>query len=220
MGRLGKIFIILAIMALVLVPVLGCVGPQGDEGPPGPAGPAGPRGPVGPPGPPGAQGLRGPAGPRGMRGPEGPEGPQGPAGPQGPQGPEGPQGPAGPPRQIVVIDDALIPDDRPITFATTEVYTGTAYVIKGSGFVPGQTVWLTICEEDYYLGETEANDCGAFEVEVTIPWECPTGPASVKAWSGAAPPNGVLEATWPLDVLEGEEPEGPVGPPGGGEVIQ
>jgi hypothetical protein len=193
MGRLGKIFIILAVLALVLVPVLGCVGPQGEEGPEGPAGPAGPSGPMGPPGPPGAQGLRGPAGPRGMGGPEGPEGPQGPA---GPQGPEGPQGPAGPPRQIVVSYN-----DYAIIVART---TLTIYII-GSGFYPGQVIVLTICEEDYYLVEAEANDCGAFYVEVTIPGDCPLGPASVKAWSG-----GVLEATWPLDIMEG----GPVGPPG------
>ena len=213
MGRLGKIFIILAIMALVLVPVLGCVELQGEprqadpEGPAGAVGPVGPAGAVGPPGPPGAQGLRGPAGSRGMRGPEGTEGPQGPAGPQGPQGPEGPQGPAGPPRQIVVIDDVLIPQVEPITFVTIMVVKGSAYFIMGSGFVPGQTVWLTICETDIPLDPewVEANDCGAFASPATIPHECPTDePVSLKAWSGAAPPNGVLEATWPLGILPGE----------------
>jgi len=212
MGRLGKIFIILAVLALVLVPVLGCVGPQGEEGPEGPAGPAGP---MGPPGPPGAQGLRGPAGSRGMRGPEGPEGPQGPAGPQGPQGPEGPQGPAGPPRQIVVIDHILIPTVMiTITFVTTEVRTYNAYLIKGSGFDPGQVIVLTICETDKYLGEKEANDCGAFALLTTIPGDCPLGVASVKAWTGNphTDPNAVLEATWPLDIDEGE---GPAEPPGG-----
>jgi hypothetical protein len=87
------------------------------------------------------------------------------------------------------------------------VVTGSAYVIMGSGFVPGQTVWLTICEEDIPLDPewVEANDCGAFMVLATIPHECPTDePVSLKAWSGAAPPNGVLEATWPLWILEGE----------------
>jgi hypothetical protein len=202
MGRLGKVFIILAVLALVLVPVLGCVGPPGEEGPPGPAGPAGPSGPMGPPGPPGAQGLRGPAGPKGMRGPEGPEGPQGPAGPQGPQGPEGPQGPAGPPRQIVVSYN---------DYATIVARTTLLIDINGSGFYPGQVIVLTICEEDFELAQVVANDCGAFYVdEVTIPEDCPLGPASVKAWSGAAPPNGVLEATWPLNIMYG----GPVGPPG------
>jgi hypothetical protein len=217
MGRLGKIFIILAVLALVLVPVLGCVGPQGEEGPAGPAGPAGPRGPMGSPGSPGAQGPRGPAGPRGMRGPEGPEGPQGPAGPQGsqgpqgPQGPEGPQGPAGPPRQIVVIGYDYVVQSLLVIF---EVYQSGPITIKGSGFDPGQVIVLTICETDKYLVETEANDCGAFEVEATIPWDCPLGPASVKAWSGGV--GGVLEATWPLDILEGE---GPAEPPGG-EIIK
>jgi hypothetical protein len=81
--------------------------------------------------------------------------------------------------------------------------------IIGSGFYPGQVIDLTICKEDYDLGQAEANDCGAFYVEVTIPEECPTGVASVKAWSG-----GVLEATWPLDIGPGA-----VGPPGQQETI-
>jgi hypothetical protein len=203
MGRLGKIFIILAVLALVLVPVLGCVGPQGEKGEAGPQGPAGPSGPMGPPGPPGAQGLRGPAGSRGMRGPEGPEGPQGPA---GPQGPEGPQGLAGPPRQIVA--SVTVPHYAPVLDVSRLCDIG----IHGSGFDPGQVIVLTICETDKYLGEAEANDCGAFYVDVTIPVDCPLGPASVKAWSDGI--GGVLEATWPLYIRPA-----PMPPPHNGVIL-
>jgi len=81
------------------------------------------------------------------------------------------------------------------------VVTGSAYVIMGSGFVPGQTVWLTICETDIPFDPewVEANDCGAFALFTTIPEDCPDGFVSLKAWSGGV--GGVLEATWPLYIL-------------------
>ena len=83
---------------------------------------------------------------------------------------------------------------------------GLDIVIKGSGFVPGTTVYLTICEQDIHflpVSEIVANSCGAFRLECFVPGGCPVGVVSVKAWTGAFPPDpaAVLEATWPLDII-------------------
>lgn len=195
MKILGKVFIALTIIAIVLVPVAGCAGPQGEQGPIGPAGPQGPAG------------TEGPQGPAGPTGPQGPEGPEGLEGPQGPAGTEGPQGPPGPVRQIVVTWD---PHDQYLFFGpmsaltTVEAYPGQSIRIKGACFDPGEIVILTICEDDLFLAEAIANDCGAFEVFAVLPGAPPLsyGPVSVKAWIDSDG-DGIyeLQACWPLDIV-------------------
>ena len=221
----------LIILALVLVPIAGCagsegppgtIGPAGPTGPAGPAGPtgpagltgpagsAGPEGPTGPSGPVGLQGAQGPAGPQGPTGPVGPAGPAGSAGPTGPAGLQGPQGPAGPVRQIVITWD---PSDPFLFFGpmsalgTVEAYPGQRIRIKGSCFNPEDTIIITICENDTFLVEAVANNCGAFEVFTTLPGVPPLlhGPVSVKAWVDTDG-DGIYEkqASWPLDIVPEE----------------
>jgi len=216
MKILGKVFIILIIFTLVLVPVAGCSGPEGTQGP---AGPQGEQGPAGPQGPAGSQGEQGPAGtqgpagsqgeqgPAGSRGPVGLQGSQGPAGPQGAAGPQGEQGPAGPVRQIVVTWDPLDSDlfFGPMSaLGTVEAYPGQRIRIKGSCFNPEDDIIITICENDTFLSEAVANDCGAFEVFATLPGVPPLsyGPVSVKAWVDTDD-DGFYEkqASWPLDIV-------------------
>jgi hypothetical protein len=88
--------------------------------------------------------------------------------------------------------------------ATVEAYPGQQIRIKGSGWNPGQTVLLTICENDTDLAVAVANNCGAFEVFTALPLAPPLsyGPVSVKAW--ILHPDGLYynEATWPLDIAE------------------
>ena len=237
MKILRKVLIVFIILALVLVPVASCAGPegpqgeqgiQGEKGPQGPEGPQGEQGPAGPQGeqgsagpqgPVGLQGAQGPAGPAGLTGPAGPEGPAGPQGeqgsagppgPEGPQGTEGPQGPAGPVRQIVVTWD---PYDSYLFFGpmsalgTVEVYPGQRIRIKGSCFNPGDIIILTICEDNTFLTEAIANDCGAFEVFATLQGVTFLiyGPVSVRAWVDTDD-DGIYEkqASWPLDIVPEE----------------
>ncbi len=231
MKILSKLFVILMILALVLVPVTACTGsegpqgtkgpagPQGLTGPQGPAGPTGPQGPDGPAGPQGEQGPAGSQGPVGLQGtqgsagtagpqgPVGPAGPQGAAGPQGTVGPQGKQGPPGPIRQIVVTWD---PSDHDIFFGpmsalgTVEVYPGQRIRIKGSCFDPDDTIIITICENDTFLAEAVANNCGAFKVLATLPGVPPLlhEPVSIKAWVDTDG-DGVYEkqASWPVDIV-------------------
>jgi len=106
-------------------------------------------------------------------------------------------------------------------YAVVDVYVGQLVRIKGAGFTPGDTVTLTICEDDTLLQLMEmdwiayllvdlpgdvviANDCGAFEVYTYIPsiyasyW--PPRTVTVRAWVG-----GVLQCVWPLDIWPWEE---------------
>ena len=192
--RLFKI-IPLAILAVVLVTTLGCAGPEGLQGEPGERGP---------------QGVAGPAGPIGPAGPTGPEGPE------GPEGPAGPQGSPGPPRQIVVTWDYedLAPWHN---FAVVEAEPRQSIRIKGSGFNYRDIITLSICEDDIVLvEEVLANRCGAFEVYTTLPRSTVIGygPVSVRAWLNAdieedKVVKGVLQATWPLDIVDELEIWGP-----------
>jgi len=63
-------------------------------------------------------------------------------------------------------------------------------IIKGSGFDPNKTVVITICEDDWIWEEDIlVNECGAFEVETTIPdWVTIGEPVSVRAWSDSIDP--------------------------------
>lgn len=92
----------------------------------------------------------------------------------------------------------------PYEVAIQGAFHGQDIIIKGSGFVPRTTIWLTICEANWILGDVEVNDCGAFELVTPIPSECSLGVVSVKAWSPDFPPSpdAVLQATWPLDIYE------------------
>jgi len=180
MKKAGKIIAFLIIIALIVVPLTACPGQQGSQGPAGPAGPQGEKGERGPMGPPGTDGARGPVGPAGPEGPEGPAGEDGAAGAGGPQ--------------IVVVEPS---------------YAGYAIVgyahsvwVLGSGFEPGDSVHLTICEDDTILEEDlEVNDCGAFFEPVTLPTlSLPV--VSLKAYvddgDGHFDSGDELWASWPI----------------------
>jgi hypothetical protein len=173
MKKAGKIIAFLIIIALIVVPLTACPGQQGTQGPAGPAGPQGEKGERGPMGPPGDTGARGPVGP---------------AGPEGPRGPAGEDG-AGTTAQIVVSDWAYFyigyyPDGYGYSFGYTtsevDAYDGYHWLdVAGSGFEPGEEIVITICEDKYvlwlydyeeeeYVTEITANDCGAFYAEFFI----------------------------------------------------
>ena len=238
MKRASKIIVFLLVIALILIPLTACELTAGPQGEPGPQGAAGPQGGAGPPGPPGRTGEVGPQGPQGLAGPPGPQGSVGPQGPQGPQGGPGVEGPQ------IVATWAYVDEDQgayslqgPYSgpFAVTDVTVwaygvevaplpyGPAWVrIKGSGFNPGATVVLTICESDtvldlytadYYTGNgiplddipdyITANECGAFEIFTYMPniWpEVVSGSLKVVHTSVKAYVSGVLMASWALEV--------------------
>ena len=118
---------------------------------------------------------------------------RGPEGPAGPAGPEGPAG-AGSTAEIVVVDTS---------YDATVGYVPSLMVV-GSGFEPGDSVHLTICDEDYVLAEDiEVNDCGAFSEAVSLP--TPSLPVvSLKAYvddgDGEFDSGDELMACWPLIV--------------------
>jgi len=71
--------------------------------------------------------------------------------------------------------------------------------ILGSGFTPGATVTITYCDEDIFWAEDDANECGAFIINTSLPsgfssWTM--GVITVRAWEGDE-----LMATWPLFVF-------------------
>ena len=94
---------------------------------------------------------------------------------------------------------------------TIFAFEGQDILIKGSGFLPGEEIDLSICENDDLLDTVVADSCGAFETVITIPtlWELETGEeqlVSVKAWGdayndGSYVTDGVLKATWPLNIV-------------------
>jgi len=91
---------------------------------------------------------------------------------------------------------------------------GQSIRIKGACFDPEDIVIITICEDNLFLAEAEANDCGAFEVYAIVP-RIPLGPVSVRAWidvdgDGILLEKGELQACWPLDIMEFVEPPWPV----------
>ncbi len=230
MARLAaKITIVLVILALIFVPLAACQGPQGPAGPQGPEGPQGSKGPAGPPGPPGRNiGEAGPQGPEGPQGPQGEVGPQGPTGPigfRGPSGPQGPRGPQGPAAQLTVcLDDTNTPTIA-VTYVTyddqeQEFDTYDDLYIMGSGFEPGQTVAISICDMNFLWTVVSADNCGAFtedtNLDVLIEAEkeylynnyiLPGLPVTVRAWIDRAPfgtfgPEDELWATWMLVIVD------------------
>jgi hypothetical protein len=232
MKRASKIILFLVIIALLLVPLAACNLPQGEKGDPGPQGAQGPPGPEGPMGPPGRPGDPDPEGPAGPAGPQGEPGPVGVVGASGPQGAPGVEGP-----QIVATWVDVEPTKSftlyasgPFAVTDTTVWdygieppAWACWVrIKGSGFEPGATVVLTICEDDtvldLYIYDYEldtgvltdtadyvvANDCGAFEVFTYMPniWPELVGEptALVVHTSVKAYVSNVLMASWALEV--------------------
>ena len=115
----------------------------------------------------------------------------------------------------VVTDITWTTEDKYIV--TWHAWVGQTVILKGSGFYPGAVITITICDEnriweDYII----VNECGAFEVLTTVPAWVTTGQAvSVRAWKvdddGRNEPGyvneGVLQATWPLDIGIDQPPD-------------
>jgi hypothetical protein len=109
----------------------------------------------------------------------------------------------GPNRQIVIGENV------PGGFHTIwQAYVGQDVTIEGSAFPYNSTVFITICA--LYWTQAEANLCGAFRIDTTIP-SIPDlflpGPVSVEAWIDDG--DGVLEydedeqqTSWPLYLYE------------------
>ena len=234
MKRASKLIVFLLVIALLVVPLTACELTAGPQGEPGPQGATGPQGEAGPPGPPGRTGEVGPEGPQGVAGPQGEVGPQGAQGAAGLPGERGVEGP-----EIVATWVEIYPSKSYHLgyigpFAVTDVtvwdyaielpYEAAWVRIKGSGFDPGATVVLTICENDtvldlyiydYDVGSgvltdipdyIVANDCGAFEIFTYMPNIWPelihdgTGPVAVVHTSVKAYVSGALMASWALEV--------------------
>jgi hypothetical protein len=101
-------------------------GTTGADGPPGPQGTSGISGSAGPPGPPG------------IAGPPGGAGPPGPQGNEGPQGVDGLPGPPGPPGDSGDGDGATgaaVENLQVVFTAGTNLLTGEAVILNGSGEV-------------------------------------------------------------------------------------
>ncbi len=206
----------------------GPAGPQGLIGDAGPAGPQGRQGEPGPQGEPGTVGPAGPqgeAGPAGVQGAPGEQGPQIAANWVDIEWDSGLEvyyigGFFG---YFDVVDVTVY--DYDLTTPQGQHPQEACWVrIKGSGFEPGEVVVLTICENDYvldlyihdwelnpgYLTDIEdsvtADDCGAFEVFTYMPEIWPElitdgpGYAVVVHTSVKAYVDGVMRASWPLDV--------------------
>ncbi len=206
---------------------VGPTGPIGDTGPQGPPGRAGETGPQGDPGLAGPAGPQGEVGPVGEQGLPGDQGPQIAAtwaniwwddqaymyllidrviGP------------------FDIVDVTV--RDYDFSEPQTGIHPSWAcwVRIKGSGFNPGEMVVLTICEsdtvlnlysydyniDDGYLTDIAdlitADECGAFEVFTYMPNIWPElvtdqeGYAVVEHTAVKAYVDGVLQASWPLDV--------------------
>ncbi len=141
---------VVLLLLLFLLAALGpCTGPQGEPGLPGLPGNPGPQGVPGEPGLPGHPGE--PGSPGSNPGPPGPPGPQGPPGPPGPD--------ATPPETVIMLSNAVMSVDEPLTIA-------------GAGFLPGEAVSLVLVIDDivrYVIGgrtaeQPVANAAGAFAV--------------------------------------------------------
>ena len=223
MKKAAKITACLLILALLVVPLTACPTPgtSGGQGPAGPQGEKGERGPMGPPGP---------AGPMGLRGPVGPAGPPGPPGSDA-SVPLDAQIVVG--QQLEVITGLMVTTEAvgvtgttdtvvtAVTPVTTTTFNtiwlatpGQDVVIKGSGFddVVGETVVISICEDNLYWEEVIVNECGAFEIDTTVPTDISLGPVSVRAWvdayvrervgeDGSEVVDGVMYANWPLEIF-------------------
>jgi hypothetical protein len=106
----------------------------------------------------------------------------------------------GPNRQLVVGEDATG------GFHTIwEASIGQEVIIEGSAFTYGDTVFVSICAALWE--KAEANICGAFKIDTTIPSWAPPGPVSVEAWIDDG--DDIFEyddddqqASWPLNISE------------------
>jgi hypothetical protein len=93
-------------------------------------------------------------------------------------------------------------------FAAVEAQPSMPVRIKGAGFLPGEVVVLTVCEQNTVLAVVTANSCGAFQTYGILPSDLAVGSViSVNAWVDLND-NGILEtangefqACWPLDIV-------------------
>ncbi|MDD5338061.1 MAG: hypothetical protein PHG35_01420 [Dehalococcoidales bacterium] len=181
--------VILAVLLISLM-IAGCTGPQGQ------------------------QGLQGPTGPTGAQGPAGPQGEQGPQGPAGPQGEQGPQGPAG----VGYTADIVVCNMNAVTYEYYSICScgifQTIYVF-GSCFTPGETVTITICDQNCIIAKVIVNECGAFKVMAFLEmlpavqlnylmYHYGNQVVSIRAWLNAEEDEdnkvieGTIVANWPL----------------------
>ncbi len=138
--------------SVLLLVLIACQGPPGEPGLPGLPGN---------PGNPGAQGAQGPQGDPGIPGLPGHPGNPGPAGPPGPPGAQGPQGDQG------VSPEAAIALDK-----TVIATSGDPITVRGSGFIPGEAITLTLkIDDDLSIiaaggrgSQAQANASGAFSI--------------------------------------------------------
>ncbi len=93
----------------------------------------------------------------------------------------------------------------PPAAAIVECVSGIPLRVMGSGFQSGQAILITICEQNTQLGTGTANGCGAFVIDVDLPFKLPVrATISVKAWvhpSAHGMENAlvwILKAVWPL----------------------
>ena len=121
-------------------------------------------------------------------------------------GSPGVQGPIGPNATIVLVLNATNEVTCNITSPDLDVYVD----VYGSNFNPGDSVHLTICENDTVLAEDiTVNVCGAFYVWAiqftqSVPATPPSGMHSLKAYvddgDGVFDAGDVLWACWPIYV--------------------
>ncbi len=143
--------ITIALLSSVLViALIACQGPPGKPGLAGLPGNPGNPGAAGPPGDPGEPGISGLPGNPGNPGPPGPPGPQGPSGLDG--------------------LDGVSPEAAVSVSKSTLATAGDPVVVRGSGFLPGEPITLTLTigpEQSIILGgatgaQVTANGAGAF----------------------------------------------------------
>lgn len=197
MKNLIKVAVVLMVLLMVSFTLAGCTGAQGPQGPAGPTGATGPTGPAGP------QGIQGPAGPAG------------PQGPQGPAGPPGTTGQSGLTTQLVVCNLNISTNEY---YAICSCYVDQTLVIFGSCFTPGDTVTISICDQNCVLVQAVADNCGGFMALAKIN-NLPTiqfnyvydnyhsKVVSVRAWTHATIDSnnkvvsGTMIANWPLYIF-------------------
>src|SRR5699024_10035264 len=68
----------------------------------------------------------------------------------------------------IEVEEASDPYAPEIDLSADEVATGESFTVSGSGFAPGESVTLTLSDDDTVLDAT-ADDDGAFDVEMTAP---------------------------------------------------
>lgn len=112
------------------------------------------------------------------------------------------------PIQVVV---SITPTYETKYMTIWQANVGDTVIIKGSGFTPLTTVWITICTNNQVWAEVVVDAHGAFEVVTTVPEWVTLELVTVRVWVNAVVEedhvvSGWLRATWPLDIPMGEQP--------------